>query len=176
MLRAAACKKNALKDDRQAENQVIVIDDAINKIRAIEEAMLDLGATSNFVQLADGFELTDPSSESVSNANGHIMKATNTALLPLKQLKVGAHKATVIPEMSTKALMSVKQLADQGYTTIFHPYLQGATVHDNDSFKLVISKPTLPQGWQDNGGLWTVSLAEEKAMNVYELPSTKKVI
>ncbi len=74
------------------------------------------------------------------------MKATNTALLPLTQLNVGAREATVIPEM-TKALMSVRQLADQGYTTIFHPYFQGATVHDNDSFKLVINKPPLLQGW-----------------------------
>jgi hypothetical protein len=104
------------------------------------------------------------------------MKATNTALLPLKQLKVGACEATVIPEMSTHALMSVRQLADQGYATIFHPYLQGATVHDNDSFKLIINKPLLLQGWQDNGGLWTVLLAEEKAMNIYELPLTKEVI
>ncbi len=121
-------KRKALKDDRQAENQVI--DDAINEVKAIEEAMLDSGATSNFVQSADGFELTGSSSKSVSTANGHIMKATNTALLPLKQLNVGAREATVIPKMSTKALMSVRQLADQGYTTIFHPYLQGATVHN----------------------------------------------
>ena len=68
------------------------------------------------------------------------MKATNTALLPLTKLTIGAQEATVIPELSTKALMSIKQLADQGYTTIFHPYLQGATVHDNDSFIIVINK------------------------------------
>ena len=124
--------------------------------------MLDSGATSNFVQSADRFELTGSSSKSVSTANGHIMKATNTALLPLKQLKAGAgaREATIISEMSTKALLSVRQLADQGYTTIFHPYLQGATVHDNDRFKLVINKPHLIQGWQDTGGLWTVPLTE----------------
>lgn len=138
--------------------------------------MLDSGATSNFIKSADGFKLTGPSSKSVSTANGQIMKATNTALLPLTQLTAGAREAIVIPEMSTNALMSVKQLADQGYTTIFHPYLQGATVHDNDSFELVINRPPLLQGWRDNGGLWTVPLAEEKAMNVYELPSTKEVI
>ena len=109
--------------------------------------MLDLGATSNFIQSADGLELTGPSSKTVSTANGHVMKATMTALLPLGQLKAGAREAIVIPEMSTKALMSVKQLADQGYTTIFHPYLQGVTVHDNDGFKLVTSKPPLLQGW-----------------------------
>jgi len=81
--------------------------------------MLDLGATSNFVQLADGFKLTGPSSKSVSTANGHIMKATHRARLPLTQLNERAREAIVIPEMSTQALMSVRQLADQGYTTIF---------------------------------------------------------
>jgi hypothetical protein len=70
--------------------------------------------------------------------------------------------------------MSVKQLADQGYTTIFHPYLQGVTVHDNDGFKLVTSKPPLLQGWRDTGGLWTVPLVEETAMNIYELLLTKE--
>ncbi len=104
------------------------------------------------------------------------MKAMHTALLPLMQLNVGAREAIVIPKMSTQALMSVRQLADQGYTTVFHPYLQEATVHDNDSFKLVINKPPLLQGWRDNRGLWTVPLVEEKALNIYKLPSTKEVI
>jgi hypothetical protein len=40
-----------------------------------------------------------------------------------------------------------------------------------------MSKPPLLQGWQDTGGLWTVPpIAEETAMNVYELLSTKEVI
>ena len=72
--------------------------------------------------------------------------------------------------------MSVKKLADQGYTTIFHPYLKGALVHDNDSFELIIRKPPLLQAWREKEELWTVPLAEEAAMNVYELPSTKEVI
>ena len=152
---------------RRTENEAI--DDAIN------QALLDSAATSNFIQSADGFEITGPSSKIVSTANGATMKATMTALLPLKQLKAGAREAIVIPEIK-QALMSVKQLADQGYTTIFHPYLEGASVHDNDSFKLVIHKPPLLQAWREKGGLWTVPLAEEVAMNVYELPSTKEVI
>jgi hypothetical protein len=103
-------KYKALHNDRRAENQLI--DETINKVRAIATAMLDSGATSNFIQSSDGFELTGPSSKSVSTANGHIMKATYTALLPLTQLNVGAREAIVIPEMSTQALMSVRQLAD----------------------------------------------------------------
>jgi hypothetical protein len=167
-------KHKALHNDRRAENQLI--NNAINKVRATATAMLDSGAMINLIQSSDGFELTGPSSKSVSTANGHIMKAMHTALLPLTQLNVGAREAIVIPEMSTQALMSIRQLADQGYTTVFHPYLQGATVHDNDSFKLVTNKSQLLQGWRDNGGLWTVPLAGEKALNVYELPSTKEVI
>ncbi len=123
--------------------------------------MLDSGATSNFIQSADGFELMGPSSKTVSTANGQLMRATMTALLPLTQLRAGAREAIVIPELKQE-LMSVKQLADQGYTTIFHPHLEGVTVHDNDGFKLVISKPPLLQGWREKGGLWTVPLAEEK--------------
>ncbi len=167
-------KRKLLQNDCQAKNQAI--DDAIKEVAAIKEAMLDSGAMNNFIQLADGLELTGQSSKTVSTANGHVMKATMTALLPLGQLKAGAQEAIVIPEMSTKALMSVEQLADQGYTTIFHPYLQGVTVHDNDGFKLVTSKPSLLQGWQDTGGLWTVPLAEGTAMNIYKLPSTKGVV
>ena len=102
-------KYKALHNDRRAENQLI--DEAINKVRAIATAMLDSGATNNFIQSSDGFELTGPS-KSVSTAKGHIMKAMHTALLPLTQLNVGAREAIVIPEMSTQALMSVRQLAD----------------------------------------------------------------
>ena len=86
--------------------------------------MLDSGATSNFIRSAYGFELTGPSSKIVTTANGRIMQATMTALLPLKQLKAGVRKVIIVPDLQL-ALMSVKQLADQGYTTIFHPYLKG---------------------------------------------------
>jgi len=99
---------------------------------------------------ADGFELTGPSSKTVSTANGRIMRATMTALPPLTQLRAGARKAIVIPELK-QALISIEQLADQGYTTIFHPHHEGVTVHDNDGFKLVTSKPPLLQEWK--GGI-----------------------
>ena len=103
------------------------------------------------------------------------MQATMTALLPLKQLKAGARKAIVIPDIQ-HALMSVKQLTDQEYTTIFHSYLEGASVHDNDSFKLIICKPPLIQAWREKGGLWTVPLSDKVTMNVNEFSSTKEVI
>jgi hypothetical protein len=106
--------------------------------------MLDSGTMSHFIQSVDGLELTRKSSKTISTASGHVMRTTRTALLPLTQLKAGAREAFVVLELSTMALMSVKQLADQGYTTIFHPYyLEGITLHDNNSFKLVTTKPPL---------------------------------
>ena len=75
-------KQKPTKMYRQAKNDVIST--------AIKQALLDLEATGNFIQSEDGFEVTDPSSKLVSAANGAIMKATKTALLPLKQLKAGA--------------------------------------------------------------------------------------
>ena len=97
--------RKATKTHRQAENEVIN--------NAIKQALLDSAATSNFVQSADGFEITGPSSKIVSAANGAIMHATMTALLPLKQLKAGARKAIVVPDIQ-QVLISVKQLAGQG--------------------------------------------------------------
>ena len=100
-------KRKATKTYCRAKNEVID--------KAIKQALLDSAATSNFVQSADGFEVTGLSSKIVSAANDVIMQATMTALLPLKQLKAGARKAIVVPDIQ-QALMSVKQLADQGYT------------------------------------------------------------
>jgi hypothetical protein len=54
-------KRKLLQNDHRAKNQAI--DDAIKEVTAIKEAMLDSGATSNFIQSADGLELTGPSSK-----------------------------------------------------------------------------------------------------------------
>ena len=75
-------QRKALKQEYHAKNHAI--NDTNN------EAMLDSGATSNFIQSASGLKLTGPSSKIVSTANGQVMKATMTALLPLTQLKDAA--------------------------------------------------------------------------------------
>ena len=154
---------------------------------AIQEAMLDSGATSNFIKSAEGLKLTGLSSKLMSTASGSTMKATNTALLPIDSLKPATREAFVIPELGMKALMSVKKLADNGYTTIFHPHQNGVTVHNDNDFELKVNKPAVLQGWRDEAGLWTVPFVdeqeinpglnvEESALNVYELPTTKEVV
>ena len=154
---------------------------------AIEEALLDSGASRTLIQSAQGMKLTGSSELKVVTAGGQVLQASHTALLPTTKLSDGAREAHVLKGLKPKALLSVKTLADNGYTTIFHPYDQGVTVHGLDDFELTLKSPALLQGWRRAGGLWTVPIIDEQtsspartsddvAMNAYELPSTKEVV
>lgn len=155
--------------------------------QAIQQAMIDSGATSHFVKSESNFKQSGPADAIIVAANGAPMQATKVVELPIPGLSRQATQAMVVPALNQPALLSVRQLADHGYTTVFHPHKQGVTVHDVDSFKLATSEPALLQGWREEGGLWTVPLSsdtairpsldvKEAAMNVYELPSTKEVV
>ncbi len=155
------------------------------KTKATEEALLDSGATSSFVQSAQDVQLTGKSDKLVQAADGGLMPASSTGLLTLTKLREGAREALVVPGLKPKALVSVSRLANNGYTTIFHPYKQGVTVHDADSFSLTLKSPPVLQGCRNEAGLWTVPLMDEAtishslnvnkvALSVYDLPSTKK--
>eukprot|EP00970_Alexandrium_tamarense_P013002 scaffold3198_cov213-Alexandrium_tamarense.AAC.34 len=154
---------------------------------AIEEASLDSGASCTLVQSSQGMELTGPSNRRVVTAGGQILQASSTALLPTTTLSAGAREAHVLEGLQPKALLSVKTLADNGYTTIFHPHDKGVTVHGIDDLELTFKNPALLHGWRKGGGLWTVPIVDEPmsspgldgddaAMNVHDLPSTKEVV
>ena len=119
----------------------------------------------------------------VSTANGSPMQATGKVELLLNQLNQQAKQATVILDLKAEALLDICQLADSGYTTIFHLHNQGITVHDVNSPQIATDKPALLQGWRNTGRLWMVPLRgnnsitpshkiKETAMNVYKLPMT----
>ena len=85
--------------------------------KAIKEAMLDSEASSHFIQSGEGMKLTRPSSTAISTANRGVMYATGTVELPPMTLKQSAKQAINAPELKTKTLMSLSELADAGYTT-----------------------------------------------------------
>jgi hypothetical protein len=121
--------------------------------KSADEALLDSGATSSFVQSAKDVQLTGTSNKLVRAADGGLMPAHSTGLLTLSTLRKGAREALVVPGLKTQALMSVSPLANNGYTTIFHPYQQGVTVHDADSFRLTVTSPPVRQGCRNTAGL-----------------------
>ena len=70
------------------------------------------------------------------------------------------------------SLMSINVLADNGYTTIFHPHKKGVTVHNQDDIKLTITKPALLQGGQAACGwyCWLERLGASPVMKQWKLP------
>jgi hypothetical protein len=56
------------------------------------------------------------------------LEATYWAQLPLKQLSQKAREAHILPGLKTP-LLSVNKMAEEGYTTIFHPGEEGVAVH-----------------------------------------------
>ena len=155
------------------------------KAQMWREALLDSGATSHFTKPSDDLPITGTSDKTVVVANGDQCQTTSTAQLPLLQLRDGAWIAHILSALEQgNSLMSVKVLSDNGYTTVFGPHDEGISVHDSDNIKLTSSKPAVLQGWCNEHGLWTASLADDVtsveamdlASSVYELPSTREVV
>ena len=132
-------------------------------------------------------EITGESDKQVMAANGGSISATHTALLPTQTLSKGARESYVVPEVQEN-LMSVPVLSDNGYTTIFLPDDEGVKIYEHDGVTIIENAPPVLQGCRDERGLWFVPIADEHtadvppinaqetAMNVYNLPSTKEVV
>ena len=113
-----------------------------------QEALLDSGATSNFTKPSDNLPVTGTSDKTVVIANGDQCHTTNEVQLPLAQLRNDARVAHVLRALESRnLLMSLKVLADSGYTTIFGPHDDGVQVHDSADITLTSSKPAVLHGW-----------------------------
>ena len=172
---------------------------AVAKAIKENEAYLDSAATSNFSNNTTNLALTGPSDKRLAVADGHIIEATHTAKLPMPSLVDAARTTTIVPALA-KSLLSVGVLSDNGYTTIFRPYGQGAEVYANDACNITASQPPVLRGCRDDNGLWVVPIEHDTAgadyldlatewkrnksqkahhklaTNVYELPSTREVV
>jgi hypothetical protein len=47
--------------------------------------------------------------------------------------------------------MRVKQLSEEGYTTIFHPKNKGVTIHEKGTLTITTSNPPVLQGCKEKG-------------------------
>jgi hypothetical protein len=77
--------------------------------------------------------------------------------------------------------VSVNKMAEEGYTTIFHPGEEGVTIHKPGTVSIATTEPPILQGCKPKGAkLWTIS-AEEKSMKeqahqAYNLPLISKMV
>lgn len=88
-----------------------------------------------------------------------------------------------MPKLSTNALLSIKVIVDNGYTTVFHSGSNGTTVYDTNDKQLDTNLPNMLQGCQNSQGLWVVPMTMTEpathldvAMNMYDRPSMPEVI
>ena len=153
------------------------------RIRDKNETMIvDSGASSHFA--TETIDLTPtgiPSTKEVFLPDGSTIKGSVTAELPFPTLPDRAKKVDVLPQLQ-KLLLSVGTLADEGYTTVFHPRDQGVTIHEEGTLLLIEKKPAEIQGWRANTGLWEMGITnakktetptqeQDRINNVYSLPS-----
>ena len=126
--------------------------------------------------------------------NGQTATTTTKALLPNKQLNQKARELDILPELKENSLLSVCKLSDAGYTTVFHAGDGGVTVHWDGDIYIRVKKEAVLKGWRDKSGLWRVPIKDEvknentdtlllqrpaideAVSNIYDLPSTEKVI
>ena len=168
-------------DDTEKEFAASVYE---NKTTQEQSIIIDSGATSHFVTTTTNLPKTGHSNKTVLLPDGNKLRATHKVHLPFDNLEKQAQEADVLPNLK-KSLMSVGQLADQGYTTIFHPKDQGVTVHN--TVDITASTPVL-QGCRSKSGLWKIKLTDKakvsapqkqttcEANNVYTLPAVKQSI
>ncbi len=99
--------------------------------------------------------------------------------LPFTQLTSRAREVDVLPGLKTP-LMSVSKMAEEGYTTIFHPG-EGVTIHKPGTVTITMTETPILQGCKPKGAkLWTVLVKSEtdieQANNAYNLPSISQTV
>ena len=143
--------------------------------------IVDSGATSHFGRTDGHFVATnEKSNKKVFLPDGSKIPATNKAILPFDTVPADAKEVHILPKLK-HSLLSVGKFADRGYTTIFHPYQEGVTIHRQGTIKIEHSCEPDLQGCRAKSGLWEMALVEqqhktitlkEQLNSVYDLPST----
>ena len=127
-----------------------------------EMMIVDSGASSHFATESIDLAPTGiPSTKEVFLPDGSTIKGSETAKLPFPTLPERAKKVDVLPQLQ-KSLLSVGILADEGYTTVFHPRDQGVTIHEEGTLLLIEKKPAEIQGWRAETGLWEMGITDAK--------------
>ena len=90
-----------------------------------------------------------------------------------------AREADILPGLKTP-LISVNKMAEEGYTTIFHPGEEGVTIHKKGTVSITTTEPPVLQGCKVKGAkLWTTLAHEttkEQANIAYDLPSVSQTV
>ncbi len=139
------------------------------------------GATSHFISKELNLPSEGKSNKEVYLPDNTRLRTSTKTKLHFKQLTKAAREADILPGLK-QLLLSVNKMAEEGYTTIFHPGEEGVTIHKEGTVTITTSKPQVLEGYKNNPAkLWMVSATQntknhEEAINVYSLPSIQQSI
>jgi hypothetical protein len=152
--------------EQQKEHKIIIDSGATSHFMSEVLHLLVVGASNNTVLLPD---------------NSQLRMSTQTQL-PFKQLLEEAQEEDNLPELK-RSLLSTNRMAEEEYTTIFHPGDKGVTIHKEGTITISTSKPPVLQGCKsDTEKLWMLSVSKDKEkereemQNVYSLLSIPQSI
>jgi hypothetical protein len=156
--------------------------------------IIDSGATSHFATKTIDLPCTgEISTKQVHLPNGNIIAGSHKAELPCTPLlPTTAKLVNVLPNLK-KSLFSVGNVADKGYTTVFHPRNEGVMIHKEGTLTITSTEPAALQGWRAETGLWEFDpnhqdhqtykpehaiaiIPDDIAFNVHALPSTPMAV
>ncbi len=138
--------------------------------------IIDSGAISHFMSKELNLPTEGASNKEVYLPNNAKLKMSRRTKLPFKTLTNAAREADVLPGLK-QSLLSVNKMAEEGYTTIFHPGDNGVTIHKEGTLTITTNAPPVLEGRKSKAAkLWTISATDtaennEEANNVYSLSS-----
>ncbi len=104
-----------------------------------------MGATSNFATEDMNLPMKGKSHKEVYLPENTKLQALYKTKLPFKQLTSRAREADVLPGLKT-LLLNVNEMAEEGYTTTFHPGDEGVTNHKPGTLTIAMTEPPILQG------------------------------
>ncbi len=149
--------------------------------RREQKIIIDSGATSHFISKELNLLSEGKSNKEVYLLDNTRLRTSTKTKLPFKQLTEAAREADILPGLK-RLLLSMNKMAEEGYTTIFHPGEVGVTIHKEGTVTITTSKPPVLEGYKNNPAkLWMVSATQntknhEEVSNVYSLPSIQQSI
>jgi hypothetical protein len=121
-----------------------------NERRKAAKLVIDSGATSNFVPEEMNLPKKGKSNKEVYLPDNTKLHVTYRTELPLKQLSQKAREVDILPGLKTP-LLSVNKMAEEGYTTIFHPGEKGVTIHKHGTVTITTTEAPVLQGCKKQG-------------------------
>jgi len=172
---------NIIKESKQAEKLKGNKWTRRRERRQEQRMIVDSGATSHFISEDMNLPKGQKSNKQVYLPDDTILRTSTKTKLPFPNLSKAAREADILPGLK-RSLLSVNKMAQEGYTTIFHPGEKGVTIHEKGSIQIITTKAPVLHGHKLTGeNLWTVlgtieKDTQEKANNVYSLPSIQQSI